>query len=297
MSSPHLIKRVAIAGVGNVGEFMLEELLKAGLSVTVLTRAGTFRPFNTPAKVTPVDYTSSSSLEEALKGIDAVVSCLNNWDAQTQLIHAAKKADVKLFVPSEYGIPSDWFTKDDHPLLYCKKVAQETLKSVKMPAVFVWGGLFTDMTFMIPFLGFDLKNKQVTLVGKGDTPISFTTRRDVARFLAHHLATLGALPAPSSPTLLRIEGDRQSLNSCVTLYESLHPGVKLEVRHVSLAETDQAAHDIEGAGVVPSFLKALLASWERGGGLVDQGQGTGALSNEEWPDWNPTKVKDTLGQV
>ncbi|GAA5893289.1 hypothetical protein JCM5296_001661 [Sporobolomyces johnsonii] len=292
MSSASLVKHVALAGAGSFGSFVLKELLASGLAVTVFTRIGSNKTFDSRAKVASVDYSSPSSLEAALKGIDAVVSTLSDFGAQRQLIHAAKSAGVKLFVPSEYGNPSDQLTKEDHPILYGKKEAQETLKSVGLSAVLVWTGPFTDTVFS-PFLGFDLQHQKVSLVGKGDTPISFTTRIDTARFLAHYLSTLTTLPSPTAPTVLRLEGDRQTFASSLALYESLHPGVKLDVQHEPLEEAEKVAKDVDGAGFVPSFVKYLLVSWEKGA-TVDQGEGARVLSGKDWPEWRPQTVEDVL---
>jgi NmrA-like family len=55
--------------------------------------------------VIPVDYSSQESIVNALKGVDVVFSVLRDdgLDIQTNVIRAAKDANVKLFVPSEYG--------------------------------------------------------------------------------------------------------------------------------------------------------------------------------------------------
>ncbi|GAA5957558.1 hypothetical protein JCM21900_001636 [Sporobolomyces salmonicolor] len=290
--SSALVKHVALAGAGNFGSFALKELLATDLTVTVLTRIGSDKTFDSSVKVASVDYSSPSSLEAALKGIDAVVSTLSDLGAQTQLIHAAKSAGVKLFVPSEFGNPSDQLTKEAHPIIYGKKNAQEVLKSVGLPALLVWTGPFTDTVFA-PFFGFDFQHKKVSLVGKGDTPISFTSRIDAARFLAHYLSTLTTLPSPTAPAVLRLEGDRQTFASAVALYESLHADTKLDVQHEPLEDAEKIAKDLEGAGFVPSFLKYLLVSWEKGA-TVDQGKGVGVLSGKDWPEWKPQTVEDIL---
>lgn len=58
-----------------------------------------------------MSYDSKQSLTSALTGVDVVVSSVNiqgdGMVAQESLAVAAKEAGVKLFVPSEYGRPSD----------------------------------------------------------------------------------------------------------------------------------------------------------------------------------------------
>jgi uncharacterized protein YbjT (DUF2867 family) len=55
--------------------------------------------------VRAVDYASRQSITNALRGVDVVLSALRDdgLDLQTDVIRAAKDANVKLFVPSEYG--------------------------------------------------------------------------------------------------------------------------------------------------------------------------------------------------
>ena len=55
--------------------------------------------------IIPVDYSSQESIAKALEGAEVVFSALRDdgLDIQTNVVRASKDADVKLFVPSEYG--------------------------------------------------------------------------------------------------------------------------------------------------------------------------------------------------
>ena len=88
----------------------MSELKAASFDVCVLTRQNSSQAagnhsdlHDTPLKF--VDYTSIDSLTHALNGANALVSALNASQAslQQQLIDAAIKARVKLFIPSEFG--------------------------------------------------------------------------------------------------------------------------------------------------------------------------------------------------
>lgn len=85
----------------------MERLLDSKLfSVTVLTRDGSQqRGFPTGVTVKQVDYDSVESLEEALRGQDALVSAMafEAIDAQKNLVDAAANAGIKRMIPSEYG--------------------------------------------------------------------------------------------------------------------------------------------------------------------------------------------------
>ncbi|GAA6008545.1 hypothetical protein JCM10207_007154 [Rhodosporidiobolus poonsookiae] len=283
-----LLNSIALAGVGNLGSHVLDALLANGsFAVTVLTRASSDKTFPAGVNVQRVDYDDEAQLEAAVKGVDAVVSTLMARDAQAVLIRAAKKAGVKLFVPGEFGNAPVKNGLEKHPALLGKVKTQELLKELELPAILVYPGSFLDSVFQ-PFLGWDFAARKVRLVGAGETPIAFTTRRDVARFLVHHLAGLSALPAPDKPEKLILEGDRKTFREVVALYERTHPGVTLEIEDVPRAEVEEKAKDVAG-----DFRGSLTAHL-----LIEREVGSTAkleeLANGEWPEWKPLSVEEFL---
>ncbi len=60
------------------------------------------------ARLITGDVENPETYEEKIKGIEVVVSAISGRaiKAQIPLIHAAKHAGVKLFLPSEYGFDS-----------------------------------------------------------------------------------------------------------------------------------------------------------------------------------------------
>ncbi|GAA5940460.1 hypothetical protein JCM10213_007539 [Rhodosporidiobolus nylandii] len=287
---PHL-QHVAVAGAGNIGSFIVSSLLAEGFTVTVLSRSSE-KAVPTGASLKVVEYASPKSLEKALNGVAVVVAAVTDFGAQEALVRASKKVGVQLFVPSEFGNTSNRLSPADHPALYGKTKIQQLLKEVALPALLVFNGPFTDTVFS-PFLGFDFEARKVNIVGDGNTPISFTTRADVGRFLAHHLGTLtsSTLPSATSPAILRIEGDRKTFREAVALYEATHSG-KVEVTHTAVADGEKVAKDIEG-DFVRSIITYLLLSWEKGA-TVDDGEG---LSNPSWPEWQPKTVEEVLKEL
>ncbi|GAA5866358.1 hypothetical protein JCM8547_000751 [Rhodosporidiobolus lusitaniae] len=294
MSSPAL-RSIVLAGAGNLGSFIPDELVAhpASFSVTVLTRAGSSKSFPSSVSVKVVDYANETELEEAVKGADVVISTLAMLDAQEHLIRASAKTGVKLFVPSEFGNPTVPITSSDHPILQTKKAAHSLLASVGLPAVLVYTGPFLDHTFE-PFFDFDFAGRKVKLVGRGETPISFTSRRDVARFLAHYFANLTTLPSPASPTILRLEGDRTTLKQGAELWARLN-GVQLEYEHQPLEEAEKASSNVDWTNVLPSLVAYLLAVWEKGA-TVDEGKGEEVLSGKDWAEWKPLKLEEFFRQ-
>ena len=59
-----------------------------------------------------VDYSDESTLLPVLKGVEVVITALAHdaLEKQKDVIKAAKTAGVKLFVTSEYGVPTDKVT-------------------------------------------------------------------------------------------------------------------------------------------------------------------------------------------
>jgi hypothetical protein len=86
------------------------------------------------AKVITVDYESVSSLASALVNVDVVVCTLGYAGiraAQFNLASAARVAGVRLYVPSEFGLPN-------RPVIPTKMELQEKLGNVDM-AIFLVG--------------------------------------------------------------------------------------------------------------------------------------------------------------
>ena len=56
-----------------------------------------------------VDYSNKESIKKALTGVDVVICTipLAALDVQSGIAEAAKEVGVKLFVPSEFGVPTE----------------------------------------------------------------------------------------------------------------------------------------------------------------------------------------------
>lgn len=128
----------------------MQALLNAGFTVTALTRAESGATFPSSVIVKKVDYTSSSSIAEALKGQDAVVSTIATLALATQntLVEEAAKAGVKRFIPSEFGVNTQRVTGGIKAILGAKIALQEQLGKVAAANPgFSWTGLATGLFF------------------------------------------------------------------------------------------------------------------------------------------------------
>jgi uncharacterized protein YbjT (DUF2867 family) len=93
--------------------------------------------------VIPVDYSNKQSIKSALAGIDVVISTISGTalGVQPAIAEAAKEAGVKLFIPSEFGGPTEGATEG---LFGAKAGVQDQLKAVGMPYALMYTGPFSD---------------------------------------------------------------------------------------------------------------------------------------------------------
>ncbi|KAK4702490.1 hypothetical protein P7C70_g3731, partial [Phenoliferia sp. Uapishka_3] len=273
----------AVAGTGGLGSFIIKALASTpGISVVVLSRsASVVVPANATLRI--VDYSSPLSLTTALAGSQVVISTLNREGIACQypLADAARVVGVQLFVPSDFGSPTE--NVIDGPLFPKEEVATY-LEKIGLSSLRVFTGAFSDQLFY-PFAGFDFPNGKARWVGEGDTPISFTSRTDVAKFLAYTLTTLA--PAKISGKIFRLQGDTKSLNQVVQIYEKTHQGKKVDVTRISV---EDAKHTIENDKTTLSFMYWLLLQWESGCSV----EKSGPLSHNLYPVWNPVTVQNIL---
>ncbi|ESZ96143.1 hypothetical protein SBOR_3473 [Sclerotinia borealis F-4128] len=189
------ITKVTLAGAsGNLGPTILDQLIKAGFEVTVLTRQSSSHTFPSSVTVKPVDYDSLESLTSALAGQDAIVSTLasESLDKQLLLVEAAAKAHVKRFIPSEFGSNTPRENTGALPVFQHKVTVQNALKkhvSSGLSYTFVVNGPFLDWGIMVGFV-MSAKEKSITLYDGGNRTFSATTLPDIGR------AVVGVLQHP-----------------------------------------------------------------------------------------------------
>ncbi|MCJ1434809.1 hypothetical protein MMC27_004179 [Xylographa pallens] len=101
------IKNVAIVGAsGSLGVPVLNALVKSGLfNITVVKRPSSSASFPDSVTVRTADLSSVDSVTAAFEGQDAVVSTVGTAGlaAQNVLVDAAVAANVKRFLPSDFG--------------------------------------------------------------------------------------------------------------------------------------------------------------------------------------------------
>ena len=159
--------KFAVVGAGTLGNFIVQQLLKdkaAGIvkEVVVLTRQvwrlsnicaiaeypcldtkGSKTAVQGDAKVVQVDYSNDESIKRALAGVEVVISTISGeaLDIQHKIAAASKEANVKLFIPSEFGNVTEGETEG---IFGAKANIQSQLKDLGIPCVVFYTGPFAD---------------------------------------------------------------------------------------------------------------------------------------------------------
>ena len=99
------------------------------------------------AEVIQVDYSDKASIKYALTGVDVVISTvpIPALDVQEKIAAAAKEADVKLFVPSEYGGITEGETEG---AAGAKANIQGKLKALGIPYAIFYTGTWADFAWV-----------------------------------------------------------------------------------------------------------------------------------------------------
>ncbi|KAH8160475.1 hypothetical protein CIB48_g7773 [Xylaria polymorpha] len=190
------ITNVVLAGAtGNLGPAILEQLIKAGFKVTVFTRQGSTHELPASVTVKSVDYDSVEALTAALQGQDAVISTLGvaGLSKQLNLVEAAVKANVKRFLPSEFG--SDTTNAKNAALpVFADKVAihkalAKEAANGKISYTSVITGPFFDWCLKAGLI-LNIGEKSIALYDGGERYFSATTLESVGK------AVVGVLKNP-----------------------------------------------------------------------------------------------------
>ncbi|KAH8924452.1 NAD(P)-binding protein, partial [Atractiella rhizophila] len=247
-------KQVALVGAGSLGSMILRELLKVPDLYTpiILTRKPSSRTDVPASQIRVIDYTSSSSLETALQGVWAVINTAvpypdgsDYFGGQMNLIHAAKRAGVKRYVPSEFT-----GSRQSNNLITAfkiKNVIVDELKKTSLEWTAFRAGLYMNL------LAFGSKKERViedafdgvrpfamyvnigegtaTIPGTGDEPVIFTLAQDIGKIVVQALA-LEKWEEDSW-----IPGTKSTYNEVVKLAEEI-TGRKFTVTYESVEELE-----------------------------------------------------------
>ncbi|KAH7102517.1 NAD(P)-binding protein [Auriculariales sp. MPI-PUGE-AT-0066] len=285
MSSQLTFSSFAVAGgAGSLGAFITSELLAQGAKVTVLSSKSADVPAG--ATLAIVDYANKDSLVAAIKGAEVVISAVSGpgMAHQPLLVQAAKEAGVKHFVPSEFGMRTTDLPLELQTGAIGEKIkVQKLLREAGLTYTLYYVGLFSDW-FFIPLFGFDFANKKISIVGPGNTPISWTSRKDIGYFVAYTLTHLPKSRLENQP--LDVEDEKLTFNQIVDILQEVR-GEKFEVTHTSVEEAENAVKE-KGHDALVEFINLQAHRGYLDGGKTD---------NHLIPGFKPQSVREAVAST
>jgi len=203
--------------------------------------------------VAVVDYSDKKSLQDALSGVDVVVSVLSRQalvDNQLALFEASKAAGVKRFVPSDWGtevVVDDPKDLCEHMVFAMKrkmgKIVRES-KDIEWTQFFT--GPFTDW-FLSPVFGFDWANAKFAVPGDGSTRVATSSVATIAKLVPH------ILNDPKSKNVgLAIADDVFSWNDAIAYFEKIS-GKKASRTSVPQAEYERQIKEDKSGNPFATF--------------------------------------------
>ena len=205
-------KTILVAGgTGNLGDKIVQALLKQGAEVRVLARKNSkpdtlhkLEKFG--AHIYQLDMESLAEVTTACLGADCVVSALAGLSdvilgTQKVLLDAAVAAGVPRFIPSDFSIDFTKFPDGGNRNLDLRRAFHLVLDKAPIKATTIFNGAFADMlTGEMPMILF--KKQRILHWGNADQAMDFTSVQSTAEYTAH------AALDESAPRFLRISGDR-----------------------------------------------------------------------------------------
>ncbi|KAJ9652275.1 hypothetical protein H2198_008450 [Neophaeococcomyces mojaviensis] len=306
--------KVAIAGgTGGVGRAIVDAFKdQTTHTLIILSRKGNPEleaQLNIP--MVQIDYSEPSSCQKTLDEyqIHTVISALSlhtqeHSDAQISLIRgAAASSHVKRFAPSEFGIPYEQKHAEAFPNAAFKTAAIAELDKTDLEYTRFINGYFMDYlgipkfkSYLRPILvGIDIQNKVAGIPGSGNTPVVFTSTKDVGKFV---VASVG-LDKWNLKSLM--VGDRKTWNEVLAIAQKI-TGAKFEVHYDSVEKmkTGQITELPSHPNFYPFFPKehlqglfALFGLWFHSGEFNFDASGKEFL-NELFPEIQPISVSQII---
>ncbi|KII86371.1 hypothetical protein PLICRDRAFT_43955 [Plicaturopsis crispa FD-325 SS-3] len=278
-------KSIAIFGAGTLGKHVIQAFAdeKDASVVVVLRAGGAARPLPDGVKSVTVDYANSAELTKILREhkTEVVVSVVGAagivW--QKELAVAAKEAGVSLFVPSEFGMP----TEGQEGFVAPKSDVVDYLKSIGLPFTRYYTGLFAES---FPWHVATQETGKFNIIGKGQTPFTATSLTDIGGFVAYTVTHLS--PSQLHNATFRIQGERTTLVEAAKLFSDKYP----------VAFVDAFPSDVPLAQIRTVF-QALLEQGALSTAWVPkekkEGPDAGDSANKLWPGHEWKSLKTSLG--
>lgn len=215
-----MVENVLVIGAtGHLGQYLVPALLERGKKVHLLFRkttlaekAGLIDQFrHRGAIIHEGDLHDEESLTRAMIGIEAVVSAVGGEQVldQARLLEPMKKAGIKHFIPSEYGIPVESVKEGRSGLIDMRRSFQQQIKESGISYTIIAANAFASYWAVgLGQLGPSAPSmSSVNVFGTGDIKAHIITPQDVARVTALAIdddrtenKTVGIFPSSNSFT-------------------------------------------------------------------------------------------------
>ncbi len=284
-------------GTGNLGERIIQALLKKGAEVRVVVRPDSDsikikRLEQSGAQVITIDRWNVEQLSKACQGVACVISALSGLrdviiDAQQVLLDAAVAAGVPRFIPSDFSLDFTPFAEGNNRNLDLRREFHAYLDRAPIAATTIFNGPFTDLlTGQMPLILFP--RKRVLYWGNADQRMDFTTMDDTAEFTAN------AALDPATPRFLRIAGDTRSARELAVVASELTGTPFRLLRPGGLGLLGVL---IKVARTVAPGKQDLYPAWQGMQYMRDMLDGRGlttAPDNDRYPGMHWTTVREVL---
>jgi len=274
------ISKVALLGAnGTLGPSVLNELLAASFTVTVLKRASSHSPDNYPKGVLVAqvpDDMDVDTLSEILRGQDALVATIkgSQTEVQDKLGQACVNAGVYRMIPADFGScdSSSQWTQDLVPLYKHKTALRERLtKLAEQNDGFTWTSLVCGHFFDWDpgFLHIYPKEQRVDIIDDGETKWSASTLSQIGKATARILQN----PEETKNQAVYVQSFCISQNEVTSALEkatsSIWKTTKFDSKQYEKEEKAKAdGGDLEAIENLVWMLGALDANWEQRDGFA-----------------------------
>ena len=213
MTSPGSALVVLAGGTGDLGGRIAAALGRREVTCRALVRRGSVpaagaRSAAAGATLVEVDYEDAAALRDACAGASCVVSALNGLEPvmigmQSKLLDAAVAAGVPRFIPSDYSLDFTKTRPGDNRNMDIRRAFMARIDAAAIKPTSVLNGAFAELlTGQAPIVL--RKQHRILCWGNAGQPLDFTTKNDVAEYVADVALD------DAAPRFLRIAGSSVS---------------------------------------------------------------------------------------
>ena len=207
-----------------------------------------------------MDYESIQSLTKALKGQDALVSCLTSLalELDNNLVEAAAAAGVKRFIPAHYTADMRNERSIKLPIMQPmiaiqNKLFEKAKETNGMSYTLVFTGGFLEMGLGGGLIG-NVKTGAITLYDGGDRLINLTTIGTIAKGL---VAVLQNYENTSNRSVFMSEVTLTQ-NKVIDIAKQIDPSKSWEIGYADTAEMEKQA--VEASKVPNAPMMSMIGS-------------------------------------